>query len=155
MLCKKTNLTKAQRTAMRVRHTGGLAFWAGAVASVSANVYASEHTPLGIMIGIWIPGAALISLELLERVPVKGRVKYVRQALVGFLAVIAALASYFHLVEVFRDGGATGAFVWLMPLTVDVLMAYGRMVMRTPVPTSRPSSTRRKPQAKPDLKIAR
>lgn len=135
MTCK--TLTPAMRKARTIRHTASAAFYIGAVASLAANVAASQHTFVGVATGLWSPLALLLSLELLERVPAKGKAGVVRKVAVVFLAAIAAWTSYWHLVHIFEDADLDVVSVYLMPLTVDVLMAIGRASMK-PLPASVP-----------------
>lgn len=142
-------MTAAQRKARTLRWTAGSTFYISATMTALANAYASEHTPIGIIIGLWTPLAFFLSLELLERIPArKGSLTlWVRLAAIGFLALIAGWVSYWHLVEVLASGGVTDPVAkYCMPLTVDVLMAIARVTMNQKPAPSRPSS-RRKPQA--------
>lgn len=139
MTCK-TALTPAARKARTTRRTAGTAFYIGAVASLAANVAASQHTFVGVATGLWSPLALLLSLELLERVPAKGRKGMGRKIAVAFIAAVAAWTSYWHLVHVFDSADLDAVSVYLMPLTVDVLMAFGRSAMNTratPAPARR------------------
>lgn len=143
-----TKMTAAQRKARNLRWTASSTFYISATATAAANAYASEHTPLGIIIGLWTPCAFFLSLELLERIPVrKGFMMWVRVAAIAFLALIAGWVSYWHLVEALVSGGVTDPVAkYCMPLTVDVLMAIARVTMNQK--TASPSrSARRKPQA--------
>jgi hypothetical protein len=136
-------MTAAQRKARNVKRTSASTFYACAVATLAANVYASNHTVVGVLTGLWGPLALFLSLELLERVPCKGREGMARKVGVGLLAFVAGWTSYWHLVHVFTEGGADTLSRYLLPLTVDVLMAISRAAM-----VSRPSSTRRAPARK-------
>jgi len=151
MTCKK--LTPAARKARNLKRTAGSTFYVAATATTAANVYASQHTPIGVLVGLWTPVAFFLSLELLERMPAKGRVGWVRLGAIGFLAAIAGWVSYWHLVHVLSEAGVTDMVaLYCMPLTVDVLMAISRAAMnhRTPTPV-----VRRKPAAKATTAPAR
>jgi hypothetical protein len=143
----KTKMTAAQRKVRNLRRTAGGTFYITAIVTASANAYASAHTLIGITIGLWTPMAFFLSLELIECIPVrKGALSWARLASIGFLALIAGWVSYWHLVEVLEAGGVTDPVAkYLMPLTVDILMAIARGAMNHKVAPSRPS-VRRKAQ---------
>jgi hypothetical protein len=138
-----TKLTPAQRKARATRRTAGAAFYAGAAASLAANVYASQHSFVGVATGIWSPLAALLALELMERVPAKGAVGRGIKIGVGFLALAAAYTSYWHIVHVFVVADADVITRYAGPLTVDVLMGLARIAMLHKPAVSRPSTVRR------------
>lgn len=118
-----------------MKRTAAVTFYVTAAATLSANVYASNHTTIGVLTGLWGPLALFLSLELVER---SLRVIWARVA-VGFLALVAGWVSYGHLVTVFTEGGADTASRYLLPLTVDVLMAISRVAMvSTPSPALLP-----------------
>ena len=142
-----TRLTAAQRKARTIRHTAGGTFYATGTATIAANMYASEHSFIGLATGFWTPVALFLALEMVERVPCKGRLGTLRMVGVGIIALIAAWVSYWHLVHIFRLGGADLVSAHAMPLTVDVLMAIARSAMHAKAP-SQPSS--RRPAAKRD-----
>lgn len=143
---RKTKLTAAQRKARGIKITSGSVFYVSALVTISANMYASKHTPVGLFIGLWTPVAFFMSLELIERIPGAGAIKWVRNSTIGFLAAVAGWASYWHLVKVLHEGGVTDPVsLYLMPLTVDVLMVVARMAMNAKAP-SRPAL--RRPAAK-------
>jgi hypothetical protein len=151
MFGKCKPLTAAQRKARNLRLTASAAFYTAAVATTAANVYASQHSPTGFLVGLWPPAAFFLSLELIERIPLKGRQAYVRWGAVALLAVIAGWTSYWHLVHVVADAGTTDPVtLYGLPFTVDVLMAVARSVMVTRVPATpaRPAA-RRKVQEEP------
>ncbi len=139
-----TKLTAVQRKTRNLKRTSSATFYLSAAATAAANAYASEHTPIGITVGLWTPLAFFLSLELLERVPVKGRMGWIRMVAIGFLAAVAGWVSYWHLVEVLRDAGVTDPVaLYLMPLTVDVLMAIARGAMHAKVSPARPALRRK------------
>lgn len=116
-------LSPAARKARTARRTSTATFATGVLVSLAANVYASEHTPIGIAVGLWVPVAFLLSMAMLENVPAKGTAGKIRFAAILFLALVAGWTSYWHLVEVALDGGADQVTAHLLPLTVDVMMA--------------------------------
>lgn len=152
-----TNLTAAQRRARSTRITAGSTFYATGVATIAANMYASEHTFIGLATGFWTPVALFLALEMVERVPCKGRLGLLRKVAVGVIALIAAWVSYWHLVHIFLAGGADVISAHAMPITVDVLMALARSAMHAKATPSRPVSRRsaaKKPSAERKLKAA-
>lgn len=144
MTCKK--LTPAARKARNLKMTAGSTFYIAGTVTAAANVYASQHTPIGVFVGLWTPVAFFLSLEMLERLPAKGRFGWVRLVAIGFLAAIAGWVSYWHLVHVLAQAGvADPVALYCMPLTVDVLMAIARAAMNHKAAPSRPASRRAKP----------
>jgi hypothetical protein len=141
-----TKLTAAQRRARATRVTAASTFYSTGAATIAANMYASEHTFVGLATGFWTPVALFLALELVERVPMKGRAGALRKVGVGVIALIAAWQSYWHLVDLFAAGGADVVGAHAMPLTVDLLMVLARSAMHVKAAPSQPSS-RRKPQA--------
>lgn len=134
-------LTPAARKARNARRTAQGAFASGLVISVAANIAVSPLTPVGIITAVWAPVALLLSLALLENGSISGRWAKVA---VGFLALIAGVASYFHLVEFFQMGGADVLVSYALPLTVDVMMGMASAGMRAKAP----ARTTRKAPAK-------
>lgn len=126
-----TKLTAAQRRARTTRITAGSTFYATGTATIAANMYASEHTWVGLATGFWTPVALFLALEMVERVPCKGRLGLLRTVGVGVIALIAAWVSYWHLAHMFTLGGAEAISAHAMPFTVDVLMALARSAMHT------------------------
>lgn len=126
-----TKLSPAARKARTAKITARATFGTGVVVSLAANVYASEHTPIGIAVGLWTPVAFLAAMALLENVPAKGLWGKLRFTAIVFLAAVAGWTSYWHLVEVCRAGGADVLTSHLLPLTVDVMMALAGSAMKT------------------------
>lgn len=116
-------MTPSAKKARTARRTSTAVFSTGVTVSLAANVYASEHTPIGIAVGLWVPVAFLLAMAMLENVPAKGLAGKIRFAAILFLALVAGWTSYWHLVEVALDGGADTVTAHLLPLTVDVMMA--------------------------------
>lgn len=135
--------TPAARKARRARITARSTFGLGLVASLAANVAASEHTPAGIITGVWAPVALLLGITLLENGAVKGKLA---QYGVVALAGVAGWSSYWHLVEVMEMAGVHDPIAkYLMPLTVDVLMALaspGMRAARAAAPRTRKAATK-------------
>lgn len=131
-------MTSAQRRTRHAKVTAASTFYATGAATVAANMYASEHTFLGLATGFWTPVALFLALEMVERVQVKGRLGILRKVAVGVIALIAAWVSYWHLVHLFTLGGADIVSAHAMPVTVDLLMALARTAMTTrPTPVVR------------------
>jgi hypothetical protein len=151
-------LSPAARKARTARRTSAIAFGTGVAVSLAANVYASEHTPIGIAVGLWVPVAFLVSMALLENVPVKGKWGWVRFAAILFLALVAGWTSYWHLVEVAVDGGADQITAHLLPLTVDVMMALAGPGMKAkaaaPARRARTSKSKSASNVRPIRKAA-
>ena len=141
--------TAAQRKARNARITARAVFGLGLVVSLTANVAASEHTVWGIGTGIWAPVALLLALIMLENGSVHGTWAKIA---VGVLAGVAGWMSYWHLVEVLHLAGATDPItVYLMPLTVDVLMALaspGMRAARAATPARRRTAAKKRPARK-------
>lgn len=135
-------ITPAARKARNARLTARGVFAAGLVVSLAANVAASEHNVAGIASGLWAPLGLLAALALLENGSMKGT--WAKLA-VGFLALVAGWTSYWHLVEVLEMAGAHDPItLYLLPLTVDVLMAIASPGMKA----RRTAPARRRPAAK-------
>lgn len=138
-------MTTAARKARTATWTSRSVFALGVAVSLAANVMASEHTPIGIAVGLWIPIAFLASMAMLENVPAKGLAGKVRFAAMIFIAGIAGWTSYWHLVSVTEMGGADAITSHLLPLTVDVMMALASAGLKA---KKAPAPARRRPAAK-------
>jgi hypothetical protein len=135
-------LTPAARKARNAQRTARGVFAAGLIVSLAANVAASQHNVAGIASGLWAPLGLLAALALLENGSVRGTWAKVA---VGFLAVVAGWTSYWHLVEVLEMAGVHDPVtLYLLPLTVDVLMAIASPGMKA----RRTAPARRRPAAK-------
>lgn len=141
MTCK-TKLTAAQRKTRATRRAAWATFGLGAVASLAANLYASNHTPVGMIVGVWPSVAFLLTVWLYEHAP---RNWYIRVSLAVPLAV-AAWTSYWHIVEVATVAGEGTLTAHLLPLTVDAMMAVASAVINRKAAPSRP--VRRRTAAK-------
>jgi hypothetical protein len=130
-----TKMTPAARKARTAKITARTAFVTGVIVSLGANVIASQHSPLGIAIGLWIPIAFLLSLALLENVPAKGMAGKVRFAGILAIAAIAGWSSYWHLVDVASLGGADSLTAHALPITVDIMMAFAGTALKAKAAT--------------------
>lgn len=137
-------LTIAQRRTRHTRRSAQAAFLFGATASLAANVYASSHTPVGVVTGAIPAVALLISVYLFENAP---RAFVVKLAVLLVVAV-AAWASYWHLVDVFLMGGADPVTAHTLPLTIDAMMGIASTVLNRKITRAR-KRTRRPAQRKP------
>jgi len=137
-------LTAAQRKATTARRTAQGVFGLGVAVSLTANMLASAHTVIGVATGLWAPVAFLAAMAMMENVPAKGLAGRLRFTGILFLAGIAGWVSYWHLVEVFQTGGADVISAHLLPLTVDVMMAFAGPAMKAKAA----ASARRRPAAK-------
>lgn len=150
-------MTPAARKARNARVTSRFVFGTGVVVSLAANVYASEHSPIGIATGLWAPVAFLAGMAMMENVPAKGIAGKMRFAAMLFLVLIAGWTSYWHLVEVFTAGGADALTAHALPLTVDVMMALAGPGMKAkavaPARRTRKPATR-KTSAPAKLRVA-
>lgn len=142
------NLTAAARKARNAAYLARTAFGLGVVVSLTANVVASPKNPVAIGVALWIPTAFLLSMALLEHVPAKGWAGLVRKIAVGVIAVIAAWASYWHLVEVAQMGGADALTAHALPFTVDAMMALASTAMKRKAPAAPVRRARKAPAAK-------
>jgi hypothetical protein len=151
-------ITPAARKARTARRTSAAVFGTGVLVSLAANVYASEHTPIGIAVGLWVPVAFLLAMAMLENVPAKGTAGKIRFSAILFLALVAGWTSYWHLVTVALDGGADTVTAHLLPLTVDVMMALAGPGMKAkaaaPVRRARKVTATRSAKVTPIRKAA-
>lgn len=95
----------------------------GVAASISANVLHAEPNPISQAIAAWPPLALLLTVELIGKVPVRGKaLAVVRLIATSAIAGIAAWVSYWHMSGVAARYGETGASALLLPLSVDGLI---------------------------------
>lgn len=134
-----TTLTKAAKQELKTKRGAQGAFLFGALGSLAANIYASNHTPVGLITGAVPAAALLVAVYLFENAPKSFWVKVALLAVAG----IAAWASYWHLVEVFADGGADPISAHLLPLTIDLTMGIASAVLNRKAPARRPAARRR------------
>lgn len=141
-------MTPAARKARNAAYLSRSAFIIGVGVSLAANVIAAPKTPVAIGVALWIPLAFLLSVALLEHVPARGKSGLLRKFAIGFIAVIAAWASYWHLVEVAQMGGADVLTAHALPLTVDAMMALASTAMKRKVVAAPARRARKAPAAK-------
>lgn len=114
------NLTQLLRVRWAVRGVLTL----GVAASVTANVLHAQPNAIAMTIAAWPPLALLLTIELVSRVPVHQRWRaIVRRAGTTAIAGIAAWVSYWHMVGVAFRYGESGAGPYLLPFSVDGLIA--------------------------------
>lgn len=102
----------------------------GVGASIAGNILHAEHDPVAQAIAAWAPAALLITIELISKVPVHGRVlASARLAATALIAGIAAWVSYWHQVAVAVRYGETGASPYLLPLSVDGLVVVASICL--------------------------
>ncbi len=140
-------MTPAARKARNAAYLARTAFGAGVAVSLAANVMASPKNPVAIAVALWIPTAFLLSMALMEHIPMKGKAGLARKVAIGFIAAIAAWASYWHMVDVAQMGGADALTAHTLPLTVDVMMALASTAMKRKV-VATPARRARKAPAK-------
>lgn len=129
--------TIAQRKAETTRNIAIAAFAFGAVASVAANVAASEPTVYGKVVGAWPAIALLLTVHLFQHAQ---RSLWVKLSVLT-VAGIAAYVSYWHMVEVCQRAGESMIASYLIPFTVDLMMYVATVVMTTkPKPVRRPAA---------------
>jgi len=141
-------MTPTARKARNAAYLARFSFGVGVVVSLTANVLASAKNPVAIGVALWVPIAFLLSVAMLEHIPVKGKAGILRKVAIGFIAAIAAWASYWHLVEVAQMGGADVITAHALPLTVDAMMALASTAMKTKVAAPARRAARKAPAAR-------
>jgi hypothetical protein len=103
----------------------------GVFASVAANILHASDNPISRVISAWPPVALLITVELIAKVPATNPWRaFARIAAASCLAVIAAWASYWHMVGVaVRYHEDAYAAHYLLPLTVDGLIVVASICL--------------------------
>ena len=102
----------------------------GVGASIAGNMLHAEDNPVSQAIAAWAPAALLITIELISKVPVHGRLlALARLAATALIAGIAAWVSYWHQVAVAVRYGETGASPYLLPLSVDGLVVVASICL--------------------------
>jgi hypothetical protein len=135
-------MTPTARKARNGRIAALTVFGAGSLASLAANLMASNHTPVGMVVGAFPALMLLGSLYLLENSTTHPR--WVRWAIAPVI-LIAAWMSYWHVVEVVLSAGEGALTAHLFPFIIDLPMAIASAALR-PAPVKRPA--RRRPAAK-------
>lgn len=131
-------MTPTARKAKNGRMAALTVFFAGAGASLAANLLASSHTPVGMLVGAFPAVMLLGSLYLLENGSTHP--KWVRWMIVPVIAV-AAWMSYWHVVEVVLGAGENVFTAHLFPLIIDLPMAIASAALRTA--PARPAARKR------------
>jgi hypothetical protein len=103
----------------------------GVFASVAANILHASDNPISRVISAWPPVALLFTVELIAKVPATNPWRaFARIAAASCLAVIAAWASYWHMVGVaVRYHEDAYAAHYLLPLTVDGLIVVASICL--------------------------
>jgi hypothetical protein len=147
-------MTPTARKARNGRYAALTVFGAGALASLAANLMASNHTPVGMVVGAFPALMLLGSLYLLENSTTHPA--WVRWAIAPVIAV-AAWMSYWHVVEVVLGAGESQLTAHLFPLIIDLPMAIASAALR-PAPAKRTArkrpATKRATTGQTKLKIA-
>jgi hypothetical protein len=106
------------------------ALFLGVATSVAANVLHAQPNPISQAIAAWPPLALLLTIELISRIPVHRRsLTAVRLAAAASIAGIAAWVSYWHMAGVTARYGEVGAAPYLIPLSVDGLVAVASVCL--------------------------
>ena len=102
----------------------------GVGASIAGNMLHAEDNPVSQAIAAWAPAALLITIELISKVPVHGRLlALARLAATALIAGIAAYVSYWHQVAVAVKYGEAGVSPYLLPLSVDGLVVVASICL--------------------------
>lgn len=120
----------------------------GVAASVAANVLHANPHPISQTIAAWPPLALLLTIELISRVPVhRWYLALVRIVATVAISGIAAWVSYWHQVGIVARYGETGVTPYLIPLSVDGLVAVASVCLvelagriRTATPLAGPTT---------------
>lgn len=134
--------TPAQRKLKNGKRAAQIVFGAGAFASLAANVMASNHSPVGVIVGAFPALMLLGALYLLENGSTHP--KWVRWMILP-VVVVAAWMSYWHIVEVVLAQGEGAFTAHLFPIIIDLPMAIASAALRPA--RSRPAA-RKRPAAK-------
>lgn len=137
-----TKMTPAQRKAKNGRIAALTVFLTGAVASLAANLMASDGTPVDVVVGGFPALMLLGSIYLLENGSTHPR--WVRWAIVPVI-LVAAWMSYWHVVELVSEHGSDAVTAHLFPIIIDLPMAIASAALR-PAPATR--TTARRPAIK-------
>lgn len=96
----------------------------GVAVSLAANILHADADPISKAISAWPPIALLLAIELISRVPLSTRrLASIRIAATTAIAGIAAWVSYGHMTAVAAHYGEHGGTPYLLPLSVDGLVA--------------------------------
>jgi DNA-binding CsgD family transcriptional regulator len=115
---------------IRVRWGVRGALFLGVATSVAANVLHARPNPISQAIAAWPPLALLLTIELISRIPVHRRsLTAVRLGAAASIAGIAAWVSYWHMAGVTARYGEIGAAPYLIPLSVDGVVAVASVCL--------------------------
>jgi DNA-binding CsgD family transcriptional regulator len=115
---------------IRVRWGVRGALFLGVATSVAANVLHARPNPISQAISAWPPLALLLTIELISRIPIHRRsLTAVRLGATASIAGIAAWVSYWHMAGVTARYGEVGAAPYLIPLSVDGLVAVASVCL--------------------------
>jgi Protein of unknown function (DUF2637) len=121
-----TDLTPAARLRqlIRIRWAVRGVLTIGVAVSLAANILHADADPISKAISAWPPIALLLAIELISRVPLSNRrLASIRIAATTAIAGIAAWISYGHMTAVAAHYGERGGTPYLLPLSVDGLVA--------------------------------
>lgn len=138
-----TKMTPAARKARNGRIAALTVFGTGAAASLAANVMASNHTPVGVIVGAFPALMLLGALYLLENGSTHP--SWVRWAIAPVI-VVAAWMSYWHIVDVVLSTGENPITAHLFPIIIDLPMAIASAALR-PAPAKKAPARKRTPAA--------
>ncbi|MET7424971.1 DUF2637 domain-containing protein [Dactylosporangium sp. NPDC005555] len=92
--------------------------------SMAANVLHAAPDPVARSIAAWSPLALYAAIEVMTRVPIRHRLLGgIRIVATVAIAVIAGVTSYLHMVGVAERYGESWQVVYLLPISVDGLVA--------------------------------
>jgi hypothetical protein len=92
--------------------------------SMAANVLHAAPDPVARSIAAWSPLALYTAIEVMTRVPIRNRLLGgIRIVATVAIAVIAGITSYLHMVGVAERYGESWQVVYLLPISVDGLVA--------------------------------
>ena len=95
--------------------------WTTGGVSIACNVLAAESSLVARFVASWPPISLLLVVEVLARVDLPGRLRWIAAGGAVAVAVPAAVASFHHMHSVAIDAGESPLVAWLFPLTVDGL----------------------------------
>jgi len=134
-------LTAAQRKTRNTKITATVACLAGAGVSIAANIIAAEPTVLGRAVAVWPALALLITVHLYQAIPVtkNGWLGAIHKMAVLGVIGVAGWVSYWHIVEVTLRAGESQLTAYLLPITIDAMMAIASAVAlhKPKAPTAR------------------
>ncbi|MFF5233617.1 DUF2637 domain-containing protein [Dactylosporangium sp. NPDC000521] len=94
------------------------------IASMAANVLHAAPDPVARSIAAWSPLALYAAIEVMTRVPIRNRLLGgIRIVATVAIAIIAGITSYLHMVGVAERYGESWQVVYLLPISVDGIVA--------------------------------